>query len=607
MGAENSGAGLLRFITAGSVDDGKSTLIGRLLHDSDGVYDDQLEWVKKASASAAGGLDLSYFTDGLRAEREQGITIDVAYRHFATKRRRFIIADTPGHEQYTRNMVTGASTADLAVLLIDARQGVLPQSRRHAYLSSLVGIRRVAVAVNKMDLQGYRQDVFEQIRQRFVEWLAPLGFAEPCFIPVSALGGDHIVERSARMEWYTGPTLLEYLETVTIPAPESSGGVRFPVQLVTRAGGDFRGYAGQLAAGTLRVGDALVALPSGLRTEISSIVHCDGEPAEARAPAALTLCLANEIDLSRGDMLADPDQPPAVGRDFRATLVSLATQPLHCDTPYLLKHTTRKVCASLQSIAHRVDIETLQPVPSQELRLNDIAEVVIQTHQPLYFDTYQDNRATGSFILIDMLTNQTIACGMIREDLTASVSQTQRMAKPVHSGLTVWLTGLSGAGKSTISKGVHEVLAARGCQLELLDGDVVRQHLSKGLGFSREDRDENIRRIGFVAGLLTRNHVITIVAAISPYRETRAQVRDSIGSFLEVYVNAPIAVCAERDPKGLYEKARTGQLRGMTGIDDPYEEPLSPDLECRTDLETLPESVAKVVAAIERALEWREA
>lgn len=592
---------LLRFITAGSVDDGKSTLIGRLLHDCEGVYDDQLEWVRKASTQAAGGIDFSYFTDGLRAEREQGITIDVAYRHFSTPRRRFIIADTPGHEQYTRNMVTGASTADLAVILVDARQGILPQSRRHAYISSLLGIRHVAVAVNKMDLVRYRQSVFDEIRREFEPWLAQLDFVEPCFVPVSALEGDNVVTPSQSMQWFEGPTLLEYLEGVDTASTQPAFGFRFPVQLVTRSTG-FRGYAGQLTGGILQVGDAVVALPSGLPAKVASIITWGGELTAAEAPCALTLTLDRDLDISRGDMLAPEAAPPAVGREFRATLISLTGKTLRCDEPYLLKHTTRLVCATIQRIHHRVDIETLKPVASQELRLNDVAEVSIQTHQALCFDRYHENRTTGAFILIDILTNQTIGCGMIREDLQKNGPFSTTAWRPTHRGLTVWLTGLSGAGKSTISQAVFQELSARGYLLEMLDGDVVRQHLSKGLGFSKEDRDENIRRIGFVAGLLTRNHVITLVAAISPYRETRNEVRRTIGSLLEVFVDAPVEVCAQRDPKGLYAKARSGGLRGMTGIDDPYEPPLEPDVVCRTDQETLAESTAKVIAAIEREL-----
>jgi bifunctional enzyme CysN/CysC len=595
---------LLRFTTAGSVDDGKSTLIGRLLHDTRGVYEDQLESVRKASRdSNAEGFDLSLITDGLRAEREQAITIDVAYRYFQTPRRKFIIADTPGHEQYTRNMATGASTASLAVILLDARHGVLPQSRRHAYIAALLGIRKLAVAVNKMDLVDFRQDVFERIRGEFGAVAAKLDVEEPFFIPVSARDGDNVATRGARTPWYPGPSLLEYLETVEVEHTGSAGPLRFPVQLAIRPHLDFRGYAGQIVSGSLRVGDRVLALPSGLETRVSAL---------AGQQVCPTVCLADQIDLSRGDMLVDPSAPPSVGRELTATLIWMAAEPLRPEAAYLLKHTTRQVCANVRSVRHVVDIRTLDPGPAAELRLNDIAEVEIETHHPIFFDPYRNNRATGSFILIDMISNRTVAAGMILEnsgtDTSVRAAQKTRLGTRVsvpapHRGLTVWFTGLSASGKTTLCRAVHERLAARGCRLELLDGDTVRKHLSKGLGFSRDDRNENIRRIGFVAGLLTRNGVIALAAAISPYRAVRDEVRASIGDFVEIYVNAPLEVCEARDPKGLYRQARAGQLPAFTGIDDPYEPPLQPEVECRTDRETLEECIAKVLAAIDRALE----
>jgi bifunctional enzyme CysN/CysC len=582
---------LLRFTTAGSVDDGKSTLIGRLLHDTRGVYEDQLESVRKASRdSNAEGFDLSLITDGLRAEREQAITIDVAYRYFQTPRRKFIIADTPGHEQYTRNMATGASTASLAVILLDARHGVLQQSRRHAYIAALLGIRKLAVAVNKMDLVDFRRDVFERIRDEFGAVAAKLGIAEPFFVPVSARDGDNVATRGARTPWYGGPSLLEYLETVDVGPMDGAGPLRFPVQLAIRPHLDFRGYAGQIVSGSLRVGDRVVALPSGLETRVAALAGPEACP---------TVSLADQIDISRGDMLADPATPPNVGREFAATLIWMAAEPMRAESAYLLKHTTRQVCANVRSVRHVVDIRTLDPGPAAELKLNDIAEVEIETHHPIFFDAYKKNRATGSFILIDMISNRTVAAGMILEQL---VRAPRPIAQP-HRGLTVWFTGLSASGKTTLCRAVHERLAARGCRLEVLDGDTVRKHLSKGLGFSREDRNENIRRIGFVAGLLTRNGVIALAAAISPYRAVRDEVRASIGDFVEVYVNAPLEVCEGRDPKGLYRKARAGQLPAFTGIDDPYEPPLHPEVECRTDRESLEECIAKVLAAIDRALE----
>jgi bifunctional enzyme CysN/CysC len=582
---------LLRFTTAGSVDDGKSTLIGRLLHDTRGVYEDQLESVRKASRdSNAEGFDLSLITDGLRAEREQAITIDVAYRYFQTPRRKFIIADTPGHEQYTRNMATGASTASLAVILLDARHGVLPQSRRHAYIAALLGIRKLAVAVNKMDLVDFQQDVFERIRDEFAAVAAKLDVEEPFFVPVSARDGDNVARRGARTPWYEGPSLLEYLETVEVEPAGSAGPLRFPVQLAIRPHLDFRGYAGQIASGSLRVGDRVLALPSGLETRVAALAGQDACP---------TVSLADQIDISRGDMLVDPSAPPAVGREFSATLIWMAAEPLRPEAAYLLKHTTRQVCADVRSVRRVMDMRTLDFGPAAELKLNDIAEVEIETHHPIFFDPYRQNRATGSFILIDMISNRTVAAGMILEQLGRA---SRTIAQP-HRGLTVWFTGLSASGKTTLCRAVYERLASRGCRLELLDGDTVRKHLSKGLGFSREDRNENIRRIGFVADLLTRNGVIALAAAISPYRAVRDEVRASIGDFVEVYVNAPLEVCEARDPKGLYRKARAGQLPAFTGIDDPYEPPLHPEVECRTDRETLEECIAKVLAAIDRALE----
>jgi bifunctional enzyme CysN/CysC len=514
----------------------------------------------------------------------------VAYRYFQTPRRKFIIADTPGHEQYTRNMATGASTASLAVILLDARHGVLPQSRRHAYIAALLGIRKLAVAVNKMDLVDFRRDVFERIRDEFAAVAAKLGIAEPFFVPVSARDGDNVATRGARTPWYAGPSLLEYLETVDVEAARSDGPLRFPVQLAIRPHLDFRGYAGQIVSGRLRVGDRVLALPSGLETQVASLAGQEVCP---------TVCLADQIDISRGDMLVDPSAPPAVGREFAATLIWMAAEPLRPEAAYLLKHTTRQVCANVRSVRHVVDMRTLDPGPAAELKLNDIAEVEIETHQPICFDPYKENRATGSFILIDMISYRTVAAGMILGQL---VRAPRPIAQP-HRGLTVWFTGLSASGKTTICRAVYERLAARGCRLELLDGDTVRKHLSKGLGFSREDRNENIRRIGFVAGLLTRNSVIALAAAISPYRAVRDEVRASIGDFVEVYVNAPLEVCESRDPKGLYRQARAGKLPAFTGIDDPYEPPLRPEVECRTDRETLEECIAKVLAAIDRALE----
>ncbi len=589
---------LLRFTTAGSVDDGKSTLIGRLLHDSGAVYDDQLDSVRKASRS---GVDLAFITDGLRAEREQGITIDVAYRYFATARRRFIIADTPGHEQYTRNMATGASTAKLAIILLDARKGVLRQTRRHAFIAYLMGIRRLVVAANKMDLVGYRREAFDHVRDEFCDLAARLPGVAVHFIPISALRGDNVVSHSNRMPWFSGTSLLEFLETVPLDETRPRTGFRLPVQYVVRGEDGFRGYAGQIAAGEVRPGDHVLVLPSGHAAKVQSICSYAGKRAEACEPESVTLCLEGHLDIARGDMIVAPDRGPTVTQQFPATLVWMAGKPLRANEPLLLKHTSQRVCAVVTGLISRIDLATLKEEPANELVLNDIGSVEISTHRPIFCDRYEQNHTTGSFILIDPITNATVAAGMI----SAAISETGRLAArngTPHRGLTIWFTGLSSSGKSTLSQAVYERLWAMGHRVELLDGDVVRRNLSRDLGFTREDRDENIRRIGFLAELLTRNGVIVLVSAISPYRAVRDAIRANIHNFIEVFVNAPLSVCEQRDTKGLYRKARAGQLPGFTGIDDPYEAPLSPEVECRTDCETLPQSVDKVLLYIEARL-----
>jgi len=583
---------LLRFTTAGSVDDGKSTLIGRLLYDSDTVYEDQVENARTASRD---GLELAFLTDGLRAEREQGITIDVAYRYFSTPRRKFIIADTPGHEQYTRNMATGASTAELAVILLDVRKGVLPQTRRHAYISWLLGIRRIVVAVNKMDLAGYNREAFEAVCREFLGFARKLAGCELKFIPVSALEGDNVVRRSGSMPWYEGASLLEHLETVPVHDSHRSPGFRFPIQYVIRGPQEFRGYGGRILSGSVKPGDEITVLPSGHTTRVRSISTYDGELESAFAPMSVTLCLADEVDAGRGDMLAPPAQPPEVVRQFRAHLVWMAETPLVVGRPYLVKQTTQRVCAEVTRLVSRLDLGTLRNRRAAELKLNDIGLVEMETHRPLAADPYTHNRGTGGFIIIDPISNQTLAAGMIAGP---SKAKRPRNGANGHHGLTVWFTGLSSAGKTTLSRAVYERLWAMGYRVDMLDGDVVRKSLCRDLGFSKADRDENIRRIGFLAELLTRNGVIVLVSVISPYREIRDEVRGRIGDFVEVYVNAPVEVCSQRDIKGLYRKVREGQFKGLSGVDDPYEPPLSPELECRTDRETLAESVEKVLAHV---------
>jgi bifunctional enzyme CysN/CysC len=592
----SDGRGLLRFLTAGSVDDGKSTLIGRLLHDARAIYQDQLAAVRAASNHGGQEIDFSLVTDGLRAEREQGITIDVAYRYFATPRRKFIVADSPGHEQYTRNMATGASTASLAVLLMDAHRGATAQTHRHAAIAWLMGIRSFVIAVNKMDLVDFREDVFQAIQERFAGFVARLDNPAFHFIPCCAPAGDNVVERSSRMPWYNGPALLEYLETTPIPDDSNAGRFRLPVQFVIRPADGGRCYAGRIASGAIREGDPVVAFPSGGTARIASI-RVAGEPAEsAAAPLSASFQLDRELDLGRGDMLAAPADPPAISRRFTATVLWMSARPLGIGQPYLIKHTSRYVCASVTRISAAIDPVTLARRPSAGLGLNEFGEAELETHQPLFIDPYTENRVTGSFIVVDPISSETLAAGMISTTPSAdSALNTGEAAR----GMAVWFTGLSSAGKSTISKAVYEKLWAKGYKLELLDGDVVRQHLTRDLGFSKHDRDENIRRIGFVSELLVRNGVIVLVAAISPYRAVREEIRGRVGNFVEVYVNAPLDVVEQRDLKGIYRRCRAGELHGVTGIDDPYEPPLAPEVECRTDRETLAESVDKVVRAVE--------
>ena len=595
---------LLRFLTAGSVDDGKSTLIGRLLHDSGAVYEDELASVLRNSNGT--GFDPSLLTDGLKAEREQGITIDVAYRYFSTPRRKFIIADTPGHEQYTRNMVTGASMAQAAVLLIDARKGILTQTRRHVYLASLLGIQIVIVAVNKMDLLGFDSSAFEQIRQDCLALAKDLGGVQVQCIPISALQGDNIIARSDRMCWYEGLTLLETLESIQTEVDAVSHPFRLPVQNVIRTSQGFRGYAGQIVSGSIRSGDEVLVLPSGTPVTVNRLLNYTSELDEAFAPMSIVLSLREHTDLGRGDLICDAKHPLMQTKCFRAKLIWMSTTPLRIGEPYLIKHMTQTACMSVTEIRHKIEINTFQELPATSLTLNETGEAEIETHKPIFCERYTENRATGSFIVVHPIQNTTLAAGIItcphaqqnsgRElPLSASPADTPR-------GLTVWMTGLSGAGKTTISQAVHTELLARGIHVEILDGDVVRKHLSRELGFSKSERDENIRRIGFVAQLLTRNGIVALVSAISPYRAVREEIRLNTENFLEVFVNAPLETCERRDTKGLYKKARAGEFRGFTGIDDPYEPPLAPEVECRTDQESVKESVDKVVARILSAI-----
>jgi bifunctional enzyme CysN/CysC len=587
-------------VVVGSVDDGKSTLLGRLLYESDGIYDDQLSSVKRASRGRNLEIDLSLVTDGLRAEREQGITIDVAHRYFSTKRRKFIIADTPGHEQYTRNMATGASHGDVALILVDVRKGVLKQTRRHTLIAWLFGIRRMVVAINKMDLVGYDPEAFRAVCEEFETFAGSLGGAEIHFVPVSALNGDNVITASERMNWYRGPALLELLETIPAGAVRTEA-FRFPVQAVIRPNQDFRGYAGQVVSGALAPGQEVVAYPSLQRTKISQILVHTRKLENAVAPLSVVVSLCDHIDLGRGDLLANAEAPPIRARRISAHLIWSSQTPMQVDARYLVKHTTQVLCGRINRLVHKIDIDTLEHTPAEQLSFNEIGMAEIETHSDIFCDAYGANRATGSFILIDPLTNDTVAAGMIVE--AAPLEAADRLEAPkefraAQGGLTVWFTGLSGAGKTTICRAVQTELLAHGLAVEVLDGDVVRKHLCKDLGFTKQDRDENIRRIAFVSHLLTRNGIVVLVSAISPYRSSREEARRTIGNFLEVHVSAPLPVCEERDPKELYKKARSGKIQGFTGIDDPYEAPVAPEIVCRTEMESVQESSRKVVARV---------
>jgi bifunctional enzyme CysN/CysC len=593
---------LLRLATAGSVDDGKSTLIGRLLYDSKSIFSDQLEAVERTSRERGDGYtNLALLTDGLRAEREQGITIDVAYRYFATPKRKFIIADTPGHVQYTRNMVTGASTADLAMVLIDARRGVLEQSRRHAFIASLLGIPHLVVCVNKMDLVDWSQERFEEIRDDFRSFAIKLEVHDLAFIPMSALHGDNIVTRSANMSWYEGTPLLHHLENVHIASDRNLIDARFPVQYVIRpqrgadlALHDYRGYAGTVSGGVVKPGDEVVVLPSGFTSRVAEVRGPGGEMLEeAFPPQAITITLEDEIDISRGDMICRPHNRPYVGQDVDAMVCWFSEQSsLAPGARYLVRHTTRTVTGRVEQLEYRLDVNTLhRDEDADSLSLNEIGRVRIHTQAPLMFDAYRRNRSTGSFILIDQATNNTVGAGVIVGAEQANVSNVVWHVNAVQreqrqtQGMTVWFTGLSGSGKSTVAVEVERRLVAAGRPSYLLDGDNLRHGLNADLGFAAADRSENVRRVGEVARLFADAGVVAVVSLVSPYRADRDRVRaihEEVGlRFLEVFVDTPLDVCEERDPKGLYSKARAGEIAGFTGIDDPYEPPGNPELVLR--------------------------
>jgi bifunctional enzyme CysN/CysC len=606
---------LLRFITCGSVDDGKSTLIGRLLYDSKMIFEDQLaalEADSKKVGTQGGELDFALLVDGLAAEREQGITIDVAYRFFSTDKRKFIVADTPGHEQYTRNMVTGASTADLAVILIDARKGVLTQTRRHSYLVSLLGIRKVVLAVNKMDLVDYSHEIFEAIVSEYRDFARQIELTDIVAVPVSGLKGDNITHPSEHTPWYYGPTLMGYLETVEIEDQLQHRPFRMPVQWVNRPNLDFRGFAGTIVSGTLAAGQKIRVLPSGRESRVARIVTLDGDLERAVAGQAVTITLEDEIDVSRGDVLSTTDSLPGVADQFDTTIVWMADEPLLPGRPYWMKIGTKQVSATITEPKYKVNVNTLEHLAAKKLALNEIGVCNLATDQPIAFDPYTENRNTGSFILIDRLTNATVGAGLIHFALRRSqnihwqaldVNKTARGALKGQKPCVLWFTGLSGAGKSTIANLVEKQLLSLGRHTYLLDGDNVRHGLNRDLGFTDTDRVENIRRVAEVAKLMADAGLIVMVSFISPFRAERRMARSlfEYGEFFEVHVDTPLAVAEARDVKGLYKKARRGELKNFTGIDSPYEPPEKPEIYLDTTKQPSEDSATLIVEELRKA------
>jgi bifunctional enzyme CysN/CysC len=602
--------GLLRFITCGSVDDGKSTLIGRLLYDSKMIFEDQLaalEADSKRVGTQGQEIDFALLVDGLAAEREQGITIDVAYRFFSTEKRKFIVADTPGHEQYTRNMVTGASTADLAVILVDARKGVLVQTRRHSYLAHLIGIKHLVLAVNKMDLVGYDRAVFDKIVADYREFAASIGIEDFTAIPISGFKGDNITSApSAETPWYGGPSLIHHLESVEIESEaDQSGPLRMPVQWVSRPNLDFRGFAGLIAEGTVKPGDPVRVVPSGKTSTVARIVTLDGDLDEAVAGQSVTLTLADEIDCSRGDVIAAADAPPEAADQFEAALVWMADEPLIPGRGYWLKLATQTVSATVHEPKYEVNVNTMEHLAVKTLGLNAIGVAEVTTDKPIVFEAYEKSRQLGGFILVDKLTNATVAAGMIHFSLRRAQNvhwQALEISREQHAKLknqkpaVLWFTGLSGSGKSTIANMVEKKLHRMNRHTFLLDGDNVRHGLNKDLGFTEADRIENIRRVGEVARLMADAGLIVITAFISPFRAEREMVRKMLpdGEFVEVHIDTPLSVAEARDVKGLYKKARQGELKNFTGIDSPYEEPERPEIRIDTTAMT-PEQAADLI------------
>ena len=606
--------GLLRFITCGSVDDGKSTLIGRLLYEAGLLLDDQiaaLEADSKKVGTQGGDLDFALLLDGLSAEREQGITIDVSHRYFSTERRKFIVADTPGHEQYTRNMVTGASTADVAILLVDARKGLLTQTRRHSYLVSLLGIRHVVLAVNKMDLVEYAAATFTAIEDAYRAFAKQVALEDVCCIPVSALKGDNVLRPSERMRWYHGPTVMGYLETVEVDrGRRERAPFRMPVQWVNRPHLDFRGFTGTVASGVIRPGDPVRVQPSGRPSRVARIVAYQGDLHEAVTGQSITLTLDDEVDVSRGDVIVSANAPAGVADQFETTIVWMSEHPMLPGRLYWLKVGPKTVTATLGHPKYRVNVNTLEHLAAKRLELNEIGVCNIALDRPIAFDPYAENRETGGFILIDRLTNDTVAAGLLHFALRRSQNihwqptDVDKHARAVLKGqkaCVVWFTGLSGAGKSTIANIVEKTLYARGLHTYLLDGDNVRHGLNRDLGFTDEDRVENIRRVAEVAKLMVDAGLIVLVSFISPFRSERGMARGLVeaGEFVEVFVDAPLSVVEARDPKGLYAKARRGELKNFTGIDSPYEPPEHAEIHIDTSQSTPEGAAARIITVLE--------
>lgn len=611
---------LLRFITCGSVDDGKSTLIGRLLYNSKMIFEDTLaalESDSKKVGTQGGKLDLALLVDGLAAEREQGITIDVAYRFFSTDRRKFIVADTPGHEQYTRNMVTGASTASLAIILIDARKGVLVQTRRHSYLVSLLGIRHIVLAVNKMDEVKFSKETFDRIVADYQEFAKQIGLESIVAIPLCALHGDNITERSTNTPWYNGPPLMEHLETVQIDDDRQAAPFRLPIQWVNRPNQDFRGFSGVVSAGTVRCGDRLRVLPSGKESRVTRLVTYDGDLEAAVADQSITIVLADEIDASRGNVLAKVDALPGVADQFESTIIWMSEEELIIGQPYWLKIGAKLATATITEVKHKVDVNTLEHLPAKTLKLNEIAVCNLNLDQPIAFDPYKENHDTGGFILIDRISNITYSAGLIHFALRRAQNihwQSIEINKQAHAEIknqkacVLWFTGLSGAGKSTIANLVEKRLYAMGHHTFILDGDNVRHGLNRDLGFADVDRVENIRRAAEVAKLMVDAGLIVLVSFISPFRSERRMARNLVeaGEFVEVFVDVPLSVAESRDPKGLYKKARRGEIKHFTGIDSEYEKPEQPEITIDTTRQSPEEAVKLIVRYLAQAGSIRE-